>query len=422
MEDRLIKNIMDSVASRRELLLQDLSMLVSLDSTLGKEHSAQKAVKEIYQGLGLKVEEVEINLDELSKLPGYSPPVTSDTDGRMNIIGTHTPKERKGRSLILNGHMDVVPAGPSELWSRDPFEPYIKGDWLYGRGSGDMKAGIVAYCHALAALHDLGYQPASKVYLQSVIEEECTGNGALACLNAGYRADAAIIPEPFGQTCLVSQLGVMWFKLKLYGKPAHVLDTSNGQSVFDGLNQITDELKKLEKAWNKPSCRHHHYTEHEKPINFNLGKVNGGDWPSTVACYCEAEYRVGFFPGAQLDEVKASIEQTIGEVNLPEGMKAEVEYSGFQAEGCEIEEQSPLITSVKHSHQLVTSQSCNSLASTATTDCRFFQLYGDTPATCYGPLAENIHGIDERVSITSTIEVAQVLAVFIAMWCGLEKR
>ncbi|CAM3612072.1 N-formyl-4-amino-5-aminomethyl-2-methylpyrimidinedeformylase [Vibrio aerogenes CECT 7868] len=421
MNTTLLSQILDSVEKRRNNIITDLSSLVACDSTLGHEAAAQSVIKQVFLELGTRVSEITIDLDKLSSLPGFSPPVTNKTDGRTNIVGVHTPKEATGRSLILNGHMDVVPSGPAHLWNHPPFEPYVDGDWLYGRGSGDMKAGIVAYCNAFAALKDLGYQPAAKVILQSVIEEECTGNGALACLDAGYTADAAIIPEPFGQTCLVAQLGVMWFQLKLTGKPAHVLDTSSGSNVFDALYLIINRLKALESEWNQTDRRHHCYASHAHPINFNLGKVHGGDWASTVACYCEADFRVGFYPGMKLDDIKNELEQVIASVELPNDLKAELCYTGFQAEGCEINKDAPLIESVKEAHRLVSDTHCETLAVTATTDCRFFQLYGNTPATCYGPVAENIHGFNERVSVSSTVQVAQVLAVFIANWCGLEK-
>jgi len=421
MESSLLSSILNAVEERRDHIIDELSQLVASDSTLGNEQHAQSIIKDIFQGLGTKVSEVTIDLEKLSTLPGFSPPVTQITDGRVNIVGVHTPHHATGKSLILNGHMDVVPTGPTHLWDRPPFEPYVDGDWFYGRGAGDMKAGIVAYCNALAALKTLGYQPAAKVVLQSVIEEECTGNGALACLDAGYTADAAIIPEPFGQSCLIAQLGVMWFQLKLTGKPAHVLDTSNGSNVFDSLYRITDKLKTLETLWNEPEHRHHCYHDHDHPINFNLGKVHGGDWASTVACYCEADFRVGFYPGDSLESIKAQLQHTIDQVDLPNDLDVELCYTGFQAEGCEINSDAPLIESIKEAHLLVSHKECEELAVTATTDCRFFQLYGNTPATCYGPIAENIHGFNERVSIESTVQVAQVLAVFIANWCGLER-
>src|SRR3546814_15365919 len=80
-----------------------------------------------------------------------------------------------------------------------------------------MKAGIVAYTMALKALQKLGYEPAAKVVLQSVVEEECTGNGALACLVEGYTADAAIIPEPT-PGIMQAQMGVLWLAIEIAGK------------------------------------------------------------------------------------------------------------------------------------------------------------------------------------------------------------
>ena len=114
------------------------------------------------------------------------------------MVATHRTSHQVGRSLILNGHVDVVPTGPKSLWDAPPFEFHREGDWLYGRGAGDMKAGLAANLFVLDALSRVGFQPAAPVYVQSVTEEECTGNGALSALVRGYQADAAIIPEPVG--------------------------------------------------------------------------------------------------------------------------------------------------------------------------------------------------------------------------------
>src|SRR5690606_11181975 len=134
---------------------------------------------------------------------------------RPNVVGLHRPESNAGRSLILQGHVDVVSAEPVKLWKSDPFEPRIEqhgehGEmWMYGRGAADMKGGSMCFLWALAALQDMGLEPASEVILQSPIEEECTGNGALALCANGYTADACLIPEPFGETMLQRQVGVM---------------------------------------------------------------------------------------------------------------------------------------------------------------------------------------------------------------------
>ena len=144
----------------------------------------------------------------------------------------NVPPISQGKSLIFNGHVDVVPTGPVDLWTHAPFDPVVEGGWLYGRGCGDMKAGVVAMVYAFKALQHMGLQPASEVQFHSVIDEECTGNGALAALGRGYRADACVIPEPF-PFVMTAQLGVLWLHIECTGRPGHVLDTSKGVNAIE---------------------------------------------------------------------------------------------------------------------------------------------------------------------------------------------
>lgn len=418
-----------AVRARRDRAVADLGDLVGHASLLGAEQSAQNWMANKFDAMGLRVEHVTIDVEALRDQPGFSPPVIESYDGRENIVGIHTPKpsvKPGGQSLILNGHIDVVPTGPADLWQKPPFEPHVVDDWLYGRGSGDMKAGIIAYCHALSALHDIGLEPAAPVILQSVVEEECTGNGALACLHAGYRADCAIIPEPFNQTLMTAQLGVMWFRLHVTGSPAHVLDTSAGSNAIEAAYGFFEVLKEVEDLWNHPGHRHEAYGAHSHPVNFNLGKIDGGEWASTVPPACVADIRVGFYPGMKLPDIRQTIEAVAQNAveNHPacKGATFRIEYCGFQAEGCVMDDRHPMMTKIGELHREVTGAAIANYASTATTDARFFQIYGNIPATCYGPKAERIHGIDERVSISSMMEVAEVLALFIADWCGVIER
>ena len=124
------------------------------------------------------------------------------------------------------------------MWEHPPFEPHIDGDRLYGRGSGDMKAGIAANIFALDALRDIGYQPASTVYVQSVTEEECTGNGALSALVRGYKADAALITEPMNNALVRTNVGVIWFRVHVKGRPVHVADASSGANAIDAAGAL----------------------------------------------------------------------------------------------------------------------------------------------------------------------------------------
>lgn len=413
-----------SVATLRDEAVELLCDLVRHPSLLGQEASAQARMRDVFEAMGLRVDEFAIDEARLKEHPGYSPSIVS-YDGRHNIVGLHEPKgATRGRSVIFNGHIDVVPVGAENLWTKPPFTPWIDGDKLYGRGAGDMKAGIVAYTMALKALQRMGLEPAAKVILQSVVEEECTGNGALACLLQGYRADAAIIPEPL-PGIMRAQMGVMWLALEISGKPVHASVAHTGVGAIDFASYMFGELKKLEAKWNAAEARHHCYHGHEHPVNFNLGKIQGGEWASSVPTSARADIRLGFYPGRKPEDVRQEVEALLADAYrrhpMSNALQYRVIYEGFQAEGFELDMNLPVITTLSDCHQAVTGEQAAYTAFTGTTDARFFNLYGETPATCYGPLASSIHGIDEWVSIDSMMQVASVLALFMTRWCGVNR-
>lgn len=420
----LEKDLLATVEASRDELVSLASSLVRFPSLMGEEAAAQDYIEGLFRGMGLKVDRFAVRDEELRHLPGYSPAV-----GRWqrhdNVIGVHQPSETRGRSLILNGHIDVVPVGAEALWSAPPFEPVVKDGRLYGRGSGDMKAGIAAYIVAFEAIRRLGLQPAAPVYLQSVVEEECTGNGALACLHHGYRADAAVIPEPFNETILSAQVGVMWLQVEVVGKPAHVLNAAQGINAIEAACALWENLKSLPDEWNRKESRHSAFSHLDSPIKFNLGRIEGGEWASSVPTRCVMHLRCGFYPGVAAADARAAIEARIAETARRDprlaGIRHLVHYAGFQAEGCVIDVAHPLMTTLADSHETVAGRRPRWFASAATTDARTFNLYGEIPATCYGPEASSIHGIDEWVSIDSMQRVAAVLALFIARWCGVRR-
>jgi len=166
-------------------------------STRGNEARAQDFMAAAMRTRGLTVDRWNVAVEDIMHLPGFSP-VAVSYDDTWNVVGAHRANAAKGRSLVLNGHIDVVPTGPVDMWADPPFAPRIVDGWMVGRGAGDLKAGLAANLYALDAIARLGLAPAADVYVQSVIEEECTGNGALACLARGYRAEAALITEPSG--------------------------------------------------------------------------------------------------------------------------------------------------------------------------------------------------------------------------------
>ena len=401
-----------------------LADLVRFPTLNGNEAAAQDYMEQMFRDLGLETERFAVRDADLRHLPGYSPAVGHWPE-HDNVVAVHRPSEATGRSLILNGHIDVVPIGAEELWSRPPFDPVIRDGRMYGRGTGDMKAGIAAYVTAFRALDSLGFRPAAPVYLQSVVEEECTGNGALACVHRGYTADAAIIPEPFDHSILSAQVGVMWLSVEVFGKPAHVLNAAQGINAIEAAFALWNGLKTLESEWNEPRNRHAAFAHLEHPIRFNLGRIEGGEWASSVPTRCLMELRCGFYPGVTAAAARAAIEARLSETAAQNprlaGVVHRMRYAGFQAEGFVADSAGPLFSALADAHIRVMGTAPELFASSATTDARVFNLYGRIPATCYGPEASNIHGIDESVSLESVRRTTRVLALFIARWCGLEK-
>jgi acetylornithine deacetylase len=301
---------------------------------------------------------------------------------------------------------------------------------MYGRGVGDMKAGLVANLYALHALKDVGFQPAANVHFQSVVEEECTGNGMLACFQRGYRADAALIPEPFSEQLVSSQVGVIWFQVSLKGKPVHVMEAGSGFNAIDASIPLIAALKDLEKRWNGPGHTHPHYDHHDHPLNLNIGKIRGGDWASSVPAWCTIDVRMGIYPGQDIDEARAEIESSLFEAADRDAFLREnrptITYNGFLAAGYSLTDHDKpearlAISTLENAHQAVTGEALKQSTITATTDARYPGLYWDIPALVYGPAADSIHGFNERVEIESMRRITQSIALFIAEWCGLEK-
>jgi acetylornithine deacetylase len=253
-----------------------------------------------------------------------------------------------------------------------------------------------------------------------VVEEECTGNGALACVLAGHTADAAILTEPTRGAIWTAQVGVLWFQVRVLGAPAHAGEAGEGANAIEASYAVIEALRALEAELN--AVRPPLFAAYPHPINLNVGMIRGGDWPSTVAGECTTHFRLALYPGEAADGLKERVEQAVAAVAASSAFRFDVRYDGFQCEGYELSRDAPLVRTLAGAAARVTGKPPALFASTATTDARTFQLYGDTPAVCFGPLAENEHGIDERVHLPSMTQTAQAIALFVADWCGLDGR
>jgi acetylornithine deacetylase len=401
--------------------LEFLRGLVRRQSTLGNEAQVQRFVAEELRGLGLEPDVWEVDHGEISRLPGYSP-VEWSYGGRPNVAAVLRSPSGDGRSLVFNGHVDVVPATPEHHWSVDPWGAEVVDGRMYGRGAADMKGGVAAMVYAARALREAGVALAGDLVLQTVIEEECTGNGALAALARGHVADAAIIPEPFGRRLLEAQVGVMWARVTVKGKGAHAERASASVNAILAALPLLEAVKDLEAEVNETEGRPPKFENVEHPLNYNVGVMRGGDWASSVPEECVFEVRISCYPGESLEEVEGRFRNRLQEAAKRDPWLSEnppqISFYAFRAEGCAIDRDEPVAASLVGCHRRVTGEEPGFFSFTGTTDARFFNLYYGIPATCYGPLGANLHAPDEWVDLESVREVTKVLALSAIDWCG----
>lgn len=397
--------------------------LVTFPSLRGAEHAVQDYLFHQMRQRGYAMERFDMDREALERHPG-SGAWSDDHSAAPIVVGIHRPRRETGRSLILQAHVDVVPEGPHEMWERPPYAGEVHDDWMYGRGSADMKAGAAANLFALDALRRIGLQPAATVYVQSVVEEESTGNGALMTHLRGYRADAALVSEPEDEELVRANIGVLWFRIEVSGLPVHVADMGTGSNAIDAAWRVIGELRKLEAEWNERAKSDPHFGGDPHPLNLNIGKIEGGDWASSVPCWCAVDCRIAILPGADAHAAAREIEERIARFARADSYLTnnppKIVFNGFRAQGYVLEPGSDAEAVLAGAHQEAMGKPLGHRLARAYLDARVYALYDGIPALCYGPTGRNIHGYNECVSLPSVKRITTSLALFIAEWCGVE--
>ena len=395
--------------------------LSAIPSVRGAEGPAQDMVVDLLRARGYAVDDWTIRMEDLQGLPDCGV-ILHDFTRARTVVDTLRPERETGRSLILQGHCDVVPAGPHEMWTSAPYVPTVRDGWMRGRGAGDMKAGIVAALYAMDALREAGVRLLGRVHLQSVIEEESTGVGALSTLQRGYRADCALLPEPTGQRVTDVCVGVIWFRLQVHGRPVHVSRATEGSNAIKAAYRLIGALEGLEAEWNERARTDPHFGDSHHPINFNPGIIKGGDWASSVPAWCDVDCRIAILPGWNVDACRAEIASRVAAAAAGDAFMAanppEVVWSGFLSHGYAREGGEAALGVLEAAHVAVMGTPPARRVGTGLNDARFYALHYGIPAFCYGPRAEGVHGFDERVDLRSVRDTTVVIAGFIAAWCG----
>jgi acetylornithine deacetylase len=407
-----------AIEERQEELIQTVADLVRFPSVLGREGGVQEYVAFHLRASGLETESWD--LDDSVKSQPNAGESNIPFPGRPNVTGKRRGSGG-GRSLIMNGHIDVVSPEPVSAWQYDPYGPEIVGDRLYGRGAYDMKSGVALNLFLSRLLSDLQIPLKGDFTIHSVIEEECTGNGALAA-SLRDRADACIVTEPHFGDYTQAHLGVMWFRVKIEGKSTHAGHAWQGVNAIVKTAPIVLALRDLDNRMNE---RVHPLWEGiTHPINLNVGVIQGGDWPSTVPGDCHLHCRVSFFPSMSKAELRAEIEAAIDQVVQQDEWLREhrpiVTYDGFQTDGVILDPNEPFLQVLGAASETVLGRPFEGRIATAVNDMRYYIFQG-VPSSCYGASGGNAHAADEWLDLTSMVPAAKVLAKFIVDWCGVEE-
>jgi acetylornithine deacetylase len=318
-----------------------------------------------------------------------------------------------GPTLLVNGHVDVVPAGTPELWSSPPFAPARRAGWLYGRGAGDMKCGFAMVLLAVEALRRSapGALAGSLVFV-SAIEEECTGNGTLAAIRAGVRGDAVLLPEPTELDLLLGGAGVLWCDVVVSGRAGHAHDAEAAANPILACLALAGELQELERELNRGRAG-----EGERCV-VNIGTIEGGDWRSSAPVAARLGVRVGFRADWTVDlaqrAVRDAVQRATSAPAWPQGASVSISFEGFRAVGYELASGHELVRLLADAHEVVHGNRPRAFRLASTTDARHYLNELALPALCYGPRARNIHGVDEAVELASIVAGARTLTRFIA--------
>jgi acetylornithine deacetylase len=418
------RRILDAVDAGFDAQLATTRDFVAIPSTRGAEGPCQDMFGDLLRERGYEVDDWHIDPDDLKELRGFGP-VETDFSRARTVVGTYRPASSGGQSLILQGHCDVVPAGPLDMWDTPPFSPVIKDGRMYGRGACDMKSGTIGAMYALDAIKAAGFRPTARIHLQSVIEEESTGLGALSTLQRGYRADACFIPEPTSEKMVRSQVGVIWFRIKVRGFPAHVFEAGIGSNAITAAYHLIEALQKLEEDWNVRAADDTHFKAVTHPINFNPGIIKGGDWASSVPAWCDVDCRIAILPGWSVKDCQAEIVACVGgaarDHRFLSNNPPQIEWSGYLSEGYELVNSAAPEAAFGKAFDAIYGGTVPDLAFTALTDTRFYGLNYNIPSLCFGAVGAAMHGFNEWVDLDSLRKSTKTTALFIAEWCGVER-
>ena len=391
-----------------------LCELIRFPSTHGEEGAVQEFARRGFTDLGWEPEAIPFP-EGLASDPEYTRTDESKPCvGRANLV-VRVPGEGSGRSLILNSHTDVVPARD---WP-EAFSPRVEGDLVVGRGASDAKGNVAVIYLVAAALRELGVRLAGDVELQVVIEEEVGGNGSLALIRQGHRADGVVVLECSDLKLHPANRGVIWFRATVEGKPVHMGKIREGVSAIDKTYELIQVWRRLEGQLIAESADQPLFAMYEQPVQMNVGVMQAGEWPAMVPARSVIEGGFGFLPNRSLADIKRELLAAV------EREGSDWLRSHYRLEFPKLHNDA-FATPVDH--PLVTGMSAvlreAGLDGTPTgwivsCDARLFAKVGGMPTVVFGAgTLADAHSNRESVRLADIARAAEVLVQFVARWCG----
>ncbi|MEW9671414.1 peptidase [Ammoniphilus sp. 3BR4] len=401
-----------------------LQKLVQARSTQGNEAGVQDLVIKRLNEMGLEVDVWEPDGEELQKHSYFYSPRT-EFSGSPNVVGVMRGTGG-GRSIVLNGHIDVVPDGDRAQWKEDPFSGKIVDGKMYGRGVTDMKGGNVSLLLAMQALQGLGVRLKGDVIFHSVIEEESGGAGTLAAILRGYTADAAIIPEPTNMRIFPKQQGSMWFRLGVKGRSAHGGTRYEGVSAIEKAMAVVQHIRELE-AERNARITDPLYKNTPIPVPINIGVIEGGSWPSSVPDLVKLEGRMGVAPEETMEQAKVEMKDWLAKLgDIDPWFKdhpVNLEWFGARWVPGTIDADHGLMKALVSQFRQVTGTDPVIEASPWGTDGGLLTQVGETPSIVFGPgVTEVAHYPNEYIVLDKVFEAAEIIALTLVEWCGVEAK
>lgn len=425
-----MKNLKTVLEENKDKYIEQLKNLVAIDThdlghgiAGGLEKEGQDYMIRLFEEMGAEVKKdpmKERDIEACYHKYNEGNLGHNQTD-RYNVYARF-PGKAGGRSLMFNGHIDVMPADETDEWTNPPFEPTIRDGKMYGRGTADMKGGLMASVMAVQLLKDAGAELPGDVLITSVCDEEGGGNGSMQAIMSGERADGVVVGEPTSDEMILAHMGFIFFRVEFEGKSCHSGGKRNGVSAIDKAVKVMNALNEKEHEW---------LLTYKHPLlpapNLNVGVIRGGNAGSTVAGDCMFETCVHYLPRLMShDQVVCEFMDVIHRVTKSDPWleahppKVTIYQAGG---GFEMEEADPFVESFKRAYKAARGKDVKVVGSPAGCDSRLWKNIAGCPTIQFGPgnLSE-CHGIDEWISIESYLQSILIYAELILDFCGSSRQ